>query len=487
MKVPNKIVLIRPPEINRVWAGIPKFFNDGIFLFPPLGIMQLKAYIEEYTAYEVIIYDSLIYKADYKKIAEFVKKTSPRMVGISAFTHSLADVIETAREVKKINPEVFITIGGPHTYAFPEESAYLLNSGHIDYIILGDGEEGLKNLLDALDKDIDFSKLSGIIYKDKYGEIKKNGEPQFIENLDSLPLVSHDINGFKHYYTPASSGCTMTTIITSRGCPYKCKFCNVQKRYRSRSVKSIVDEIELCSKNGFKEIFFVDDTFNASVKRVIDISKEILVRRLRIKWGFKARCDNVNSEMLKIAKLAGCFRIHYGVETGLAEGLSSVNKKVTLEEIEFAFNETKKFGIRSTAYFMIGCPHEKCISDIVSSINFACSLRADFAVFSLFSPYSDTAFYKEGVEKNIIDPAAWNEFIKNPHSGHNLPTYWEEYFSKADLIRFLILAHRRFYYRPRIIFNALLGILSFKEFARLFNGLVSLVKLESLYIHKRSF
>ena len=144
-----RIVLIRPPELNRIWAGIPRFFNDGIFLFPPLGIMQLKAYIEKYTSHEVIIYDSLIHRATYKTIAKFIEKTSPRIAGISTFSHSLVDVVKTAQAIKEINPSIHISIGGPHTYTFSEESGYLLGLGCIDSVILGDGEIAFKEILCA--------------------------------------------------------------------------------------------------------------------------------------------------------------------------------------------------------------------------------------------------------------------------------------------------------------------------------------------------
>lgn len=475
-----KIVLIRSPELNRVWAGIPHFFNDGIFLFPPLGIMQLKAYIERCTSNEVIIYDSLIHKSDYNKIAAFIKKTSPQVVGISTFTHSLLDVVETARAIKEVNPLIHIILGGPHTYTFPEESGHLLDLGCVDSIILGDGEKTFVAILKALDSKSSFEGITGIIYKDKTGNIIKRGELGFIDNLDSLPFPSRNIYGVKHYYTPASHGHLMTTMITSRGCPYNCKFCDTNKKYRARSIENVVDEMELCSKLGFKEVFFIDDTFNISIERVVQLSEEILRRGVRLKWGCKARCDNVNREMLKIARKSGCVRFHYGVETGVSEGLDSIKKRVTLAMVSDTLAETKKAGIRTVAYFMVGCPHEKKEADILETINFARSLAADFAVFSLLSPYPDAAFYQEGVAKGIFDPRPWKNFIERPTAGYCLPTSWNEHFSKEELIRFLKLAHRKFYCRPKIIFNSVLNAHSIIELKRLLVGGLSLLKLELL-------
>lgn len=197
-----------------------------------------------------------------------------------------------------------------------------------------------------------------------------------------------------------------------------------------------------------------------------------------MKWGFKARCDSVDKDMLSIAKKAGCFRIHYGVETGADDGLDSINKRVDLKTARRALEETKKAGIRTVAYFIIGCPHEKDAASVLKTINFAVSLPADFAVFSLLSPYPDAAFYKEGVDKGVFDKDAWDDFMRCPCSSQDLPTCWDEYFSKEELLRFLKTAHRKFYYRPKILLNAMLSVHSFMEFARLIAGGLSLLKLE---------
>ncbi|MDD5614259.1 MAG: radical SAM protein [Candidatus Omnitrophica bacterium] len=482
-----KIVLIRPPETNRIWAGIPKFFNKDIFLFPPLGLMQLKSFIEQNTKHEVIIYDSLIRKATYRTIAKFIEKIKPQVVGISAFTHSLSDVVNTAWAIKEADSSIHISVGGPHTYNFFSESSYLIKNWPVDSVVLGDGEIAFKKIISALEKRESFENINSIIFKDRNGKIVRNGVPAFIDNLDSLPFPSRLIPGFKRYYTPASSGGLMTTMITSRGCPYDCKFCNVQRKYRVRSIGNVVDEMELCSRLGCNEIFFIDDTFNVTADRVIGLSEEILKRGLKIKWGFKARCDNIDIKMLTIAEKAGCFRIHYGIETGLDSGLSSINKKLTLDAAVSAFINTRKLGVRATAYFIIGCPHEKSAFDIMETIDFACRLKADFAVFSLLSPYPDTEFYREGVEKGVIDRRLWDDFIKNPVSKSRLPTCWEEYFTKRDLVCFLKTAHRNFYYRWHIIFHAFFSVFSFKEFIRLVRGAVSLSKLEFLGTNNRDF
>ncbi|MBN1871069.1 MAG: cobalamin-dependent protein, partial [Candidatus Omnitrophica bacterium] len=475
-----RIVLIRPTDANRIWVGIPRFFNNGIFLFPPLGIMQLKAHIERHTSHEVYLYDCLIHKADYEKLGGFIKGYKPDVVGISAFTHSLIDVVQSAKVVKDIEPSIHVVIGGPHTYTFPEESRYLIDGGCVDSILLGDGEENLVRLIEAIEKKEEPSGIEGIIYRNKEGRVIRRGRPVYLKDLDSISFPSRDIPGIKSYYTPASHGRTMTTMITSRGCPYSCKFCNVQRQYRSRSVVNIVDEMEDCRDKGFKEIFFIDDTFNVTKDRVAGLCEEIIKRGLDVKWGCKARCDQVDAKTLELAKRAGCVRMHYGVETGEPQGLDSIDKRVSPERIMEAFVESKRARIRTVAYFIIGCPHEKNIADVLRTIRFAQKIPADFAVFSLLSPYPDAQFYKEGVEKNVFDPKPWAEFLRNPSPDTALPTCWEEHFTKEELLYLLKIAHRKFYYRPSTILNALFNIHSATELKRIVGGGASLMKLELL-------
>ncbi|MFH1790979.1 MAG: radical SAM protein [Candidatus Omnitrophota bacterium] len=473
-----KVVLIKPPEKNKLWVGIPRFLNEDIFLFPPLGLMYLKAYAERNTHHKVILHDSLVYKTGYAGVAEFVRDVAPRVVGISTFTHSLVDVLETARAVKAVMPDVHVSLGGSHTFSFSEESAGLINSGVVDSVMLGDGERSFCALINAIDLGLEPRGIEGIVYKSKNGGISGSREVVYENDLDAMPFPYRKEYGYRQYYSPATSGKLMTMMISSRGCPYGCKFCASQKKYRTRSAENIVDEIEWLVKEGFLEVFFLDETFNTSPERVILVSEEILRRGIKIIWGFRARCDNVTLEMLRVAKRAGCAKIHYGVETGTNEALEAINKKTTIREIQETFWNTKKSGIMTIAYFLLGCPNEKTGAVIRETVRFSTTLPADYAVFALFSPYPDTPYYKKGVEKGVIDRRPWDDFMRNPTWDHRIETLWTEHFSKEDLVSSLRGAHRQFYYRPGYVIRTLFKMRSLREFWRLLAGALSLIKLE---------
>ncbi|MDP7420247.1 MAG: radical SAM protein, partial [bacterium] len=206
---------------------------------------------------------------------------------------------------------------------------------------------------------------------------------------------------------------------------------------------------------------------------------EILKRGLKVKWGMKARCDGVTEEMLRLAKRAGCFRIHYGVETSTDEGLKAMDKQITLSRIEETFRLNRKVGIMSIAYFMIGCPHERTRDQILENARFAGRLKADYAVFALYSPYPDTWSYQDGLERGLFKDA-WKDFLVNPSLDNPLPTVWEEHFPQEELLECFKIVHRKFYFTPRVLLNALFTLRGWTDLARKVRGGLSLIKLQLL-------
>jgi radical SAM superfamily enzyme YgiQ (UPF0313 family) len=270
-------------------------------------------------------------------------------------------------------------------------------------------------------------------------------------------------------------------VLGSRGCPTKSVFCTVPHKFRARSPGNVVDEMEYClNVHGIDDFHFIDDLFNSSVERVIAISEEILRRNLELHWGYKASCKHVTPEMLRISARAGCYRMHYGVETGTNEGLAALNKVLTTDRIEEVFTWTKAAKIRSIAYMMVGCPHEETEEMIWRTAKFVSRLRPDYVVYALFTPYPDAPIWAEGVRRGLWERDAWLKFIRDPQPGYKLPTTWNEHFTEPQLFDIFKRLHRSFYFDPRVILKTLLTVDNPTHLKRLLHGGLSLLKLETI-------
>lgn len=474
-----KAVLVNPPKLSQVWAGVPDIFNGrDIYLFPPLGIMYLASAIQKFSRHTVSLIDAQPFGWDACRTALEAARENPDFIGISTQTHNLADIHCLIQGIRERLPRAHIMLGGPHCWSFPRQAAALAG---VDSILQGDGEKALPQWLDALENGSGFDKVPGVMWKDAGGSLTVNEKREPEKNLDGLPYPDRDLLPLAHYYTPGMKASLTTTMITSRGCPHDCSFCNTYQRYSRRSATDIVDEMQHCQqKYGIQEIHFIDDLFNRTAERVNEISREILARNLKIRWGFKATCRQSTPEMVALARQAGCTKIHYGVETGTDEGLRSLEKKLTIEEIQEVFNFTKKAGISTVAYMMLGIPCEKTPADVRQSIRFIRHLDPDFVVWALLSPYPDTRLFQKGAQMGLFPPDCWDRFMEAPDTSHNLPTAWEEHMNKDTLISLFKEAHRDFYLNPRKIAATLARISTPEELKRILRGGIALVKMEFL-------
>ena len=427
-----RISLVNPPKTYQVWAGVPDIFNGpDAYLFPPLGIMYLAGHLKEQGRHEPSLFDCVAARWDAEECADLVAKKKPAVLGVSANTHNLVNVVEIIRAVKKRLPEIFVVLGGSHVTSFPEKAARL---PLVDVAVRGDGEETLSSILDAVESGGDWRVVPNITWLEGT-DVHINDHTKPTDNLDTFAFPDRAGLPESSYYTPGMKMAKATTVISSRGCPYQCDFCNVPHNYRTRSAANIVDELEYCAKElGIEEFHFIDDLFNITTERVIEISRQIINRKLNICWGFKAGCLAVSDEMLTIAKAAGCIRIHYGVETGTDEGLAAIQKKARLKDVRRAFEKTHRFGIRAIAYMIIGCPHERTEEEVLVSLRFVKTLKPDYVVFSLYTPYPDAPIFKEGVEKGLWRADAWESFMLDPVREYSLPTVWNEWMDKKQLV-----------------------------------------------------
>jgi len=449
-----KVLLIYPPwSLEEEFDKLAKVGN----LVQPLGIGYLGAILEN-AGYQVKIIDAPPLGYSVSQIIEEAKKFGPDVAGITSVT---ADFYKAKKIIQKIKEEIGCptVLGGPHITAAPEAS---LRESGVDYGVIGEGEIAFKELLEGIEGKKGIEGIKGIIFK-KNGKIVKTPPRQFIENLDVLPFPArHLMPPLSAYHpTPASyKKLPVGSMITSRGCPFKCTFCDraiFGNTYRFRSPKNVVDEMEVLIKDfGAKEIRFWDDTFNFYPKRVIEICKEIIKRKIEIPWTCLGRVNFIEKEMLSWMKRAGCWQISFGIESGNEEILKKIKKGITKEMVRKALSKTKKAGIGARGFFMLGLPGET-EKTMQETIDFAKSLPLDVAGFCVTIPFPNTELYQEAKKRGELLNPDYSEYLVNfPEKIFYLPKGLKE----ETVFEYLNKAYREFYMRPSYLWKQLLSIRS---------------------------
>lgn len=456
-----KVVLINPPITNVMKTNEGMYTMSTINFFPPINLMYPATTLKQRTKHTVKIIDADIEGKDYAMIEREMKEENADIVGVTAYTITFYDCLETIRAVKRALPNAKVCIGGPLTKYFQKE--LLKYHPEIDFVFLGDAEYSLPKLVTAIERNTSLDEVNGIIYR-KDGKIVTTGFPNSIKNLDELPFPDvRLIDHMKYHFTMGNSE-PVAVIIGSRGCPYQCGFCqSANTRYRMRSVKSMLDEIKYYMNQGIREFTFYDDTFNITAQRVIDFSNGLIERGYNIKWSFRGRIDNVSDEMFRVAKESGLILMCYGVEDATDEGLEKLERHQTLEQVFTGTALAKKHKVPISINFIIGLPHHKTQEDIYRVIKLAKKLKPTYCQISIFIPHLGTALYKEGIERGILDPHYWHNYIKEPYKEAYVQL-WEEHFTKEELSQFIKKAHVFFYFDPRYMLKMLTTVKSAKDF-----------------------
>lgn len=458
-----RVLLVNPPNYKSIESILPEAIDEERGYSPPLGIMYVAAYIREHTSHQISLLDCQAEELSYKQIEAEIKKRKPDVVGITTLTFNLIDTLEVAKIVKKVNPQIKVVLGGIHVHIFPEETIALEG---IDFLVLGEGEITFTRLLENIKSKKALKKIKGLVFKER-NKIVNTGAPDFIEDLDALPFPARDLLPFKKYSSVLAKRSPITTIFTSRGCPYRCIFCDrptLGKRFRARFALNVVEEMEECLRMGIFEFFLYDDTFGVDRQRVLEICNQILKRNLKIGWDIRTRVDTVDEEVLRKLKKAGCERIHFGVESGNAEILRILQKGITIKQAKKAFRLARRAGIETLAYFMIGHPGET-EKTVRQTINLAKKLEPDYVHFTPLTPFPATKLYWWGLERGIFKTDFWREFAKNPQPDFK-PRLWEENLNEEELKVFLVQAYQSFYRDPKYIFKKMRKIRSLETFKR---------------------
>ncbi len=458
-----KILLLSPPREGEVSEySSTDYTTYDFFNYPPLGLLAIAAEVDSRHAIKVL--DPVTKNMSIDDVVEEIKNYNPGVLGVSIVSRRLYPAYELFRRTKEILPETVIIAGGPHINDFPIET---MTATSIDFAIAGYAETSFPQFIEALDKSRNssecFEEIPGLFYR-VGEEVRQNPQSEVPLVLDELPFPKRDLVDLSNYYTACDKR-QMTTIYTSRGCPYKCTFCDVQdKTYHYRSAKSIVDEFEYILSLGIQEIHIFDDTFNMGRKRVIEMCEEILRRGVKVSWSARVRAHPFDREMLRIMQESGCIRLQCGIESLNEVSLKNMKKKVTLEHIENFFEMCKEFEIETLGYFIIGFPEEgpEYRKNFFKKIK---KLKPNYIQMSVLYPLPLTPFYNDLLESGYYPKDYWADFFKNPSPDYNIPICRSAELQN-ELMGMLDDTYRRFYLDPKFILYDLMRNTSLKMLYR---------------------
>lgn len=451
-----RVVLINPP----LKADFPQ---------PPGGLISIASVLED-NDHIVRIIDAPALRLSEREIVGLVDAFRPRVVGITSVTPTFNCAVSLSRSLKSVSSDFFIVFGGPHVSVLPEDT--LKNNPSVDAVVIGEGEYSFLGLVECLDEGRDFRSIPGIATRSGDGrKIVVNRNSGFVD-LDKLPMPSYHLLPIEIYrpYPPHGRKLPFMSVLTSRGCPYRCVYCSKSifgSVYRYKSVDGVIEEIKhLIDNFGIREIMFYDDSFTINRERIILLCEEFVRMGLDIPWSCETRVNLVDKELLAHMKNAGCYMISYGVESGSQDILNTLCKDITLEQIKNAFGLTHDAGIKTVGYFILGSPGES-VETIRKTISFSKDLDPDFAQFSLAVPYPGTKMYEMYKDEHDIDfdGSMWNNFFyANINSlDRHPPVFESDKLKRKDLIGWIRRAYKEFYFRPEYLKSKTLKIKSTED------------------------
>lgn len=444
-------------------------------LKPPLQMHMGLAYIASMVrGHNVTILDMARHKHNLNNFIDTVKRGKFDVAGFSVTTPTFMSSLKLAKLLKSYSPDTTVVFGGIHSMMHPEES---LLSDCVDLVVAGEGEITFREIIRCVKEKRAFSGVEGIFYKEN-AVIKKTNPRPLIDDLDTLPFPERESFKNRQYTYPDSLHRHTAPIITSRGCPGACTFCvshNIfSRRFRARSAKNIVDEIEvLVKKYKTKEIHIWDDNFATDKKRVFNIRDEILKRNIKVKFAFPngIRADFLNKEIIKALKDMGTYSLAIGVESGSQSVLNRTGKGIKLEKIREIFALAKKMRLETWAFFMIGLLGDNP-GTVKRTIAFAKRLDPDIAKFHILKPFPGSKLYDYLSSKRFILTEDYNQF-----GFHTPPIHRLEKLSPEDILEWQKRAYASFYFRPGKILQQLARIKTLHRFLVNLQAGAGLVKM----------
>ena len=472
-----RILFLNPPFKTRYGrfsrsSRSPAITKSGTFYYPIW--LGYAAAVAEEADHEIKLLDSCASRLDLEKTLDAVISFRPRLAVIDTSTPSIFSDINAGKRIKEVVPECVVTLMGTHPSALPEETLRLERS--TDAVAVGEADYTIRELAgrlsaadpsrlrdDAAYRGNIFGPVEGLVWRSG-GEVVVNRKREFIRDLDRLPFISRLIKRHLNVrdYFFAASDYPLIQIMTARGCVGKCTFCVYPQtihggRYRVRSPRSIADEFQWVSENmpEIRQIGIEDDTFTGSSRRVVEFCRELISRKVRMKWCCNVRAD-LGAETMAWMKKAGCVLVIVGYESACASVLEGIGKGITPDQMLAFSRNARKAGLLVHGCFMVGNRGESR-KTMDETLRLALRFRDDTVQFFPLMAYPGTADFNWAAENGLLETRDYTDYL-SPEGLHKSSVRTPD-MTGEELSKWCDYARRKYYLRPAYLFYKTLQVL----------------------------
>ncbi|MDO8802803.1 MAG: radical SAM protein [Elusimicrobiota bacterium] len=430
----------------------------------PYGLASVARYAMD-RGHEVKYLEPNIEGVDLEAYGRYLLENDFDVVGMGSTTLQINQVIKTFEFVKKIKPGIVTVLGGVHPTIMPSET--LAAAPAVDYLVLGEGEVPFSRLLACLQEGRKPEGVAGLAFRSGAGAVINPPAPDSMLEEADFPTPPYELFPMKRYIAQISytKRFPSYSIVASRGCPFKCTFCNgsavLGKRVRYKSADRLIEEILLLKNEyGARGIIFLDSTFTLNKQWVAEFCRKYIEKKIGLPWACNSRVDTVDEQLLRLMKEAGCWEILYGIESANQASLDLIRKGTTVDQNTKALKLSMSLGFYTYASYILCLPGET-EADALNTVRYARELATPIAMFYLPVPFPKTALYDTCREMGgLREGAAWEDFNAWDFSN---PVYVNPLIGKERMQEILKGAYSQYYRSPRVIWRNLKELLLFRQ------------------------
>jgi anaerobic magnesium-protoporphyrin IX monomethyl ester cyclase len=478
-----KITFLIPPSLDN--KRVPERIfgcTYGLYPIPNIFILQYASILRD-SGNQVNVIDGPITGITGKDFLDFLKKDKSDVYIFYSVNLSVDLDARVGKTIRKLHRNIPLIYCGPAAGVY--EDKFLFDNNV--YVARGEADYTLNDLISFLDGTFNgnLNEINGITYLKKKTPFSTPSRA-LIENLDELPFPARDLINRDLYYNPKLKIRPFTAVMTSRGCPYRCKYCvpssltfarkleyQEEKGYDSipkvtyRSAGNVIAEFKLLKEKGYKAVSIIDDEFVLKKERIKEICKGI--KDLKIKWGCLARADHLlDEELVFLLKEAGCQYVDIGIESFNQEILDDIKKDIKVETFYKAVDILKKYGVEPKLNILIAASPLETKDTVKSTINEALKLNPGVNMFNICNPFPGTDFYREAKKNKWF---VYGDYLPVDVQKKSIIEY--PYLNKHDIERMVRIANIKTFFRFSFIFRNLKKFVSIRE---LKYALISLFK-----------